>query len=525
MRRNFCLGLLLLWLTAAPSLTVLSASQNLVTEIFSQGLDLYAAGDFRGAVDYLDQVVTMSPENDQARYYLIFSYSMSGRPKKGLEHAKILAARFPQNAQYDALVKQISRQLAVVADSFKAPSENNDSAKAIELQSLSIKPRISERKAAPPHEPTRIELAISMIDEEQYASATAALQKILKTEPRNAEAAHYMGVICFNKGDFTKAAEHFEKAIANGLQNFETRFLAGSCYLNQQAWETAEIHFKKALELKDDIFCKMNLAEIFCRGSRFKEAEQMFKGIQKSNPEVIDAGVGLAQINLEQGYSDVAAASINEILAAHPDSAKARFVKARILIENKLYAEAAEEAKLAFQSNPGNNEYRACYALALIRNFQVAPGLEEARAILEKSPGNIDAILALAEGLIVGGNLDAAETQLLQAEKSGKRPETSFLLAAIAVSKGDQAKARQFYEKFHKRAGNQPSALIEYARFLEAQGSVSEASQAYQSVISLYDGTPFASEAQTAIARLAHADSHPSVPQIGKIPIPGLNNP
>lgn len=53
-------------------------------------------------------------------------------------------------------------------------------------------------------------------------------------------------------------------------------------------------------------------------------------------------------------------------------------------MEDRMYAEAAEEAKMAVQSNPGNHEYRALLALTMIRNFQVPQGLEEARSILQK---------------------------------------------------------------------------------------------------------------------------------------------
>lgn len=521
----------LIWiliLTAALSAGPLAASQDLVAEIYAQGISLYSAGDHSGAAEYLEQVVTMAPEHDQARYYLVFSLSMSGKTRKALEQAKLLAARFPQNVQYQLLVQQLNRQNVSYSQTpapTESPQPDTGYSSITTLQEPAVARPVTVRKASPPRPPDKIEQAAALIDEEQYASATAALKKILGAEPRNAEAWHFLGVASFNQAEFALAAENFEKALANGHKNFETRFLAGSSYLNMQIWDKAENHFKEALELKSDLFCKMNLAEIFCRRHRFKEAEKMFQEILKSNPEVIDASVGLAQIKLEQGYSKAAADSINEILSSHPDNSRARFVKARILLENKLYAEAAEEARLAAVSNPGNLEYRACYALALIRNFQVPQGIEEARAILQQNQSNTAARQALAEGLIVGGNLKDAEAELQLAEKSEKHPLTSFLLASIAISGGNQTLARQHYEEYKRRAGNQPTALLEYARFLETLGSSTEAAAAYHEVIRLHDDTPYAEEAQAGIERLAHADSQPGTSRIGSIPIPGLNNP
>ncbi|HNX74147.1 MAG TPA: tetratricopeptide repeat protein [Candidatus Rifleibacterium sp.] len=515
--------IILVLLLLSSTVASIVAAQDLAAQIFNKGMQLYATGDYAGAADYLDQVVSMNPGHDQARYYLVYSLTQTGKTKKAMQHANFLAEKFPQHQQYRLLQQQLNQQQfslssrpAATAPETAAPAEPE------------VKQRVSSpppREATRPKQSSEIDQAISLIDEENYASAALALQKILAKSPRDSQATHYLGVAAFNQRNFVEATTQFEKAISLGEKNFETHFLAGSSYLNLQKYDKAAQHFKKALEIKDDIFCRLNLAEILMKTAKYKDAEQMYKAIMKSHPDVIDAQAALAQILFEQGYVEAASKSINEVLSGNPDNARARLVKARILMESKMYAEAADEARLAFAASPSGAEYRACLALALIRNFQVPQGIEEAKAELQQHPDNIDAMLAIAEGYIVTGDLTAAATELEAAEKKGQHPGVSYLMASLAITRGDQQQARRHYDDYRRRSNGQPRATLDYARFLETTGEPSEAAVAYHEIVRDHEQTVFAEEAKTAIERLAHADSRPASTSAPRTPIPGMINP
>lgn len=519
MNKRIIMLIIVYWLIIAPLTSSLSASQRLIPQILSQGLSLYSAGNYQGAIDYLDQVVIMAPQHDQARYYLIFSYSMNGQPKKALKHAKILAKRFPKEIRYNSLVKSLEQK------AYRPEPIEKNSPEELVADPIKTRRQDSTAKNHKLQQPSQLELAISMIDEENNASATSLLEKILNDDPTRARASHYMGLSLFNQGKYDQAVIYFAKALTHGHKNFETRFLAGICYLNLQVWEKAEYHFRQALILKDDLFCQMSLAEIYCRNHRFYEAEKILKIVKKSHPKIVDAEIWLAQVELGQGYPDLAAASIQKILAAHPGNPRAHFVKAKILIETQRYSEAADEAKLAMDSSPDNTEYQNCYALALIRNFNLKEGITQAKACLERDPTSVMAKLTLSEGLIMAGQVNEAKAQLQQLEKTSKQAEVCFLQASISVNKNDMVQARKFYEEYRRRAIKQPRALLKYARFLETHFSEKDSTKAYQEVIDRFGKTPFALEAKAAIKDMVHMNFIPSVPRIGKIPIPQLNNP
>ncbi len=501
-------------------LTRAAAAQNLAAGIYSQGMQLYATGDFAGAAEYLEQVVQMEPTNDLARYYLVFSLSSSGRSKKALQHARALAERFPGHEQYRAIVQQLEQQQFSLSRPATARPETTVTNPETAVAAPTPKPPEKPRKVS---KATELDRAQSLIDEENYASASVILKKITGREPANARAWHLSGVVAFNQRDYRQAAGHFDKATDAGSREFETGFLAGSSYMSLQQYERAEKHFKKALSLQNDVFCRLNLAEIHLRLKKYPEAEAAFKSLAKDHPEIQDAAAGLAEIQYVRGFNASATAAVNQILSTKPENARARILKARLLMEDRMYAEAAEEAKMAVQSNPGNHEYRALLALTMIRNFQVPQGLEEARSILQKNPESIEAMLAEAEGLIVSGDLAGAARLLEQAAKSGERPEISLLSASIAVGQGERGLAREHYEKFVGLSGRSPRAMLEYARFLETAAPPEEAGAAYENLLSAHPGNGFSDEARAAIERLATAGNRPARIQTPRIPIPGLS--
>ncbi|MDD3000011.1 MAG: tetratricopeptide repeat protein [Candidatus Riflebacteria bacterium] len=261
-------------------------------EIFNQGMALYSAGDYRGAADYLAQVFEISPHHDQAAFYLVFCFSMSGNPEKALKYAKILAARYPGYQQYTLMVSQLEQQLnkkkELVKNTFSPPL-TTDSGALSKTSSPRHSPKNPDgKKMSSSSDNKPLDLAIRMIDEEQYASATQTLQKIIRAEPRNAAAMHYMAMAFFNKGDKTKAAEFFEKAIELKHCTFETCFLLASCYINLGELGKAEKYLKTALEIQNDAFAKIRLAEIYAQQGRFDEAEPLFGEIIKANPQQLD---------------------------------------------------------------------------------------------------------------------------------------------------------------------------------------------------------------------------------------------
>jgi len=190
------------------SSTTILIAQDLIPALLDQGLKLYAARDYRGAADYLGQVIDMAKDHDQARFYLVYSLALSGNKEKALEHARILVTRHPDQKQYSDLVNQLQSEITKE----KPKTETRTSATGVEkevilggYQSVDIvKPRVSTQTydVKPIKPKTPVELAIEKIDESDNEGAEKLLTEILAKEPGNSDALHYIGVIRFNTGNF-----------------------------------------------------------------------------------------------------------------------------------------------------------------------------------------------------------------------------------------------------------------------------------------------------------------------------------
>ncbi|MFZ5953406.1 MAG: tetratricopeptide repeat protein [Candidatus Rifleibacteriota bacterium] len=484
-------------------------AQNLIPELVNQGLKLYAAKDYSGAADYLGQVIDMDPNQDQARYYLVFSLSMSGQLEKSLLHARKLAEKFPQQKQYTDLVVQLEK--AIAGEQKKKEQQRTSQAipkevvlGGYETKDVMREAKMSEtpREIAPPKELTRLDKAILLIDEEYYASASAELDEILKAEPKNAKAMHYKGVMKFNSGLFNEAKPWFEKAINLDPKSFQSFFLLGDCYRTEDNYEKAAEQFKKAIEIKNDVFAQINLADCYIKQNKLKEAEKILTEVFNKDSNIADAALGLAQIKLFGGFTNDAVEIVNKVLARESENAEAHYVKAQILLEGELFEDAADEARRALESFPNNLKYKALYALTLVRAYKVPQGLEEAGKIVGQFPDNIDARLTLAEGLIISGAYSDAEEHMKVVEKAGPHPGVARLRALKATRNGENDKAGEHFKTFMELSAGRPKPYMDYAAWLESVNNNSDALVAYQEIAELFKETAYAETANTRIEQL-----------------------
>lgn len=506
-RLRFLPGLLVVFFLTSSCLSM--SAQNLIPELMDQGLKLYAGKDYRGAADYLGQVVDMDANQDQARYYLVYSLSMSGQLDKALAHARILAARFPQTKQYTDLVAQLEKAYAGEVQKKEQQKTSQAVPKEVILGGYASKDTMREAKmSTTPREITkpkplsRLDKAILMIDEEFYASATTELDAIIEAEPKNAKALHYKGVMKFNSGMYAEAREWFEKAIKHDPKSFQSLFLLGDCYRAFDDYNKAAEQFKKAIAIKTDVFAQINLADCYIKLNQLKDAEKIFKEILDKDPNITEAALGQAQIKLFGGFTNEAMEIVNRVLSNESSNAEAHYVKAQILLENQLFEDAAQEARLALDSFPGSLKYQSMYALTLVRAYRVAQGLEEAGKIVGQHPENIDARLTVAEGLILSGAYSDAEEHLKVVEKNGPHYGVARLKALQALRSGETEKAGEHYRASMELSGGRPRPYIEYATWLESVNNNADALIAYQEISEVFKDTAYEQMAKERIAEL-----------------------
>lgn len=502
--RALCFCVALVALLACPTL-----AGDLSATLFTQGMQLYARQDFKGAADYLGQVCDMSPDFHQARYYLVYSLLAVKRQAEALEQAKLLCEKNPGNQQFTSLRDQIAK-LAPAHDQAKplAPTAIPQEVILGGYNSLETVREPREQHATPTARPavkpqTDLENAISAIDTEQFASAAQMLDVILKKEPKNQRALHYRGVAELNRQRYAEAQGWFEKAIAVKSDNFETLFLLGDVQLRAGKGKEAEGTFSKALKIRpNDVFAMLKLAEAKRKQGALKEAVELYAQVKQLDPNVVEARLALAETLIDQGKLDEAATTVNEVLTADQTSLQAHFLKGRILYRNNLLDDAATEMKMALAAQPDNIYIKVWLAKVLLSGFKMTEALDMASQILKDDPENYDARLLTAEALIGSGEVADAREHLDQAEKKRSSPDLTRLRAMLARKAGSNDEAKKYYSQYiHEDAGN-GYASMEYAQFLEEIGEIADAISVLESVKTAFPDTSLTQAAEAKIEAL-----------------------
>jgi len=124
----------------------------------------------------------------------------------------------------------------------------------------------------------KLKKAIRLHRAGQLTQARSAYQRILKSEPRNPDAWHFLGVVCHDLGDSESAARHLERALdifpgyAAAQQNL------GNVYRKTGELQKAEACYRRAIELKPALAGGYSNLSIVLRDlQRFAEATEAAK--------------------------------------------------------------------------------------------------------------------------------------------------------------------------------------------------------------------------------------------------------
>ncbi|MBP5470440.1 MAG: tetratricopeptide repeat protein, partial [Candidatus Riflebacteria bacterium] len=387
------------------------------------------------------------------------------------------------------------------------------------------KPKVdyTPRDITPERPLTDLEKAVIKIDEEDYAGAESMLKAILKKDSNNGEAYHNLGVVKMSQSNYKEAIKNFEKAAKlNKANSFQSYFLMGNCYRYLGDNNNAEKALKSACDIKYDDFAQFNLGEVKVILGKYKEAEKIYKDILAKSPNFSDASVGLAQIKMEQGKLEEAMNMVNNAISKG-NKGEANYVKALLLMENKMSNEALEEVEEAISVSPANVKYRVAKSKILIKMFEYSRGIDEASAILRSSPDSVPAMLVIAEAFALTSATTEATAQIEEVEKRGDFADTHRIKGIIAKADGKEDVAKTEYEEYFKMTGT-PSAEFEIAEFYETvENGNPKAMQYYQDIVQSYPGTLYAIKANEALETLKSSSDDSSSPDAAYDPGPSSN--
>ena len=507
--------LFIILLLSLISLSSFADSQD--EKYYRLGIEHFNNRKYYKARDYFSKAADLNKKNVWARFYYVYSLVMLNQQKEAQKWVPSLSS-LSKTRQYKELMKLMNPVKEPVKPNVKEKVKEKEESTTMTFETSTLnletktvgesnygnsKNKSKKNNSSSKSNKSLLEEAKRLVDADETDKAIEVLNSEIKNNFKNGEAYELLGLIYYNKQDYKNCVRNMNSAFANGVDNFDSYFMAAEASAYLQKTDEAFKWYLKANEKNNkDIFVRLALADIYCSKAEYKKADSIYKEILAKESDNLEATIGLANIQFEKGFTDKALDAVDEILEEVPASSKARFLKAKILLDEKKYESALEEAKLAYQYNPVNVEYRVFASLVKVRNILVKEAIEELNEILEEYPNNVYGLVALGEAFLTENKMKEGKEILLKADIIKKIPQTSELLALVEASEGNYDAADILYKEFCKRSGNNPRSLLAYAEFVEIKQDNNLTIKAYNAVKEKYPGTPFAKKAELALARL-----------------------
>ncbi len=264
--------------------------------------------------------------------------------------------------------------------------------------------------------PETLQKGLALHNSGDLQQAEQEYQKILRLDPRHADALHLIGVIGQQRGEPALAIEYIGKAIAVNRSNavYHTNLAAAHQTLSrfrdaeqccrqairlqpryaeahynlalalesQQRPDAAAEEYRRAIELKPSIAeAHLNLGNVLRSQQKMDEAEECFRKAIEVRPQYAAAHNNLGNLYDLRGDADAAIAAFRRALECDPNYFEPQYALASVLQSRHRIDEAIEAFERAQRLNPARADVAARVGGALL----AAQRLEEAAAAFEQS--------------------------------------------------------------------------------------------------------------------------------------------
>jgi tetratricopeptide (TPR) repeat protein len=195
------------------------------------GEALEKIGALDAAIDAYRRAISERPSLSKAENNLILALVKAGRGPEGLDRARALVARSPQdpNSYFTLGLAQSEQDIDGALASFR---------RTLEL--------------APRHVLARYNLALVLKRADRLTDAVDELQRAIAIEPR-ADAHYLLGVIAWQQGDLDRAVEALRAAVSIDPSSADGHYTLGAVLKAKRDWNGAIAALRRAIKLAPDL--------------------------------------------------------------------------------------------------------------------------------------------------------------------------------------------------------------------------------------------------------------------------------
>ena len=334
---------------------------------------------------------------------------------------------------------------------------------------------------ASPQAAEHMQAGIAADKRRQFDVAVREFKQVTELDPSFADGFISLGQAYMESGDYGSAIATLKHALELNADSLPAHQLLGYALLSQGYAGEAIPHLERAPDKT-----ALGIAEI--QTGRLPDAVATLRAALAADPNDPDL---LYYLGRASGL--LSKQSVDTLLAAYPDSARAHQAMAENYFVLRRMPDAEKEYREALQLRPGLPEAHLALGEVYAGAFQWAKAEAEFRIQAKLQPGNAEAAYRLGEALLEQGKAHEARAELLRADRlMPEMPETLYSLGKAASLEGDATAAEKAWTKLlsiEKQSSLAAQAHFGLAGLYRKQGKTAEAQHEMQEFESLQNGS------------------------------------
>ena len=332
-----------------------------------------------------------------------------------------------------------------------------------------------------PQAAEHMQAGIAADKQRQFDVAIREFKQVTELDPSFADGFISLGQAYMESGDYGSAIAPLKHALELNADSLPAHQLLGYALLSQGYAGEAIPHLERAPDKT-----ALGIAEI--QTGQLPEAVANLRAALAAHPNDPDL---LYYLGRASGL--LSKQSVDTLLAAYPDSARAHQAMAENYFVLRRMPDAEKEYREALRLRPGLPEAHLALGEVYAGASQWAKAEEEFRIQAKLQPGNAEAAYRLGEALLEQGKAREARAELLRADRlMPEMPETLYSLGKAASLEGDAAAAEKAWTKLlsiEKQSSLAAQAHFGLAGLYRKQGKTAEAQHEMQEFESLQNGS------------------------------------
>jgi putative PEP-CTERM system TPR-repeat lipoprotein len=503
---------------------VLSAVPSHLPSVLLAGMLELRLGNMSAAEQHLRKYVESFPKSVYARTLLAKAMLGNARPAEAEAILEPLLKDGRQDPELYALIGESSmqrKQFDIAAANFaKASALAPDSAAfrtSLALSKLdggdSIE-AVAQLETATKLDPASLKAGIALIQTElklaHFDRAMAAVVKLERAHPNNAEVLNVKGGTYLAQGDLPNARASFAKAIALQPDYFVPVMNLTGMDKREGRLDAAKKHFEAFLALNKQHFGAMwGLADIAAVQGHKEQASAWLEKARAENPTMLAPALKLSYHYLATKRAPKALALLQQMKTSYPANPPLLDLLGQVQMENKDFAGALDTFNKLAAIHPKLASPHMRLAAAHLATKNDAAAAQDLKRAVAAQPDFLPARIGQIEVVTGMGRWDEALGLVHELQKRDGNASLGFVLEGdLQMLQKRPALALPPYEKAFS-LGKSPELLIKLVDAMKLAGKTREAESALvrwcqanpgDAMIPLYLSQHYAGEKQFAQA-------------------------